>query len=288
MAMTTGAGNQTLFFVDVKMSSQFPTKKSETYEDENAKKLWYKYSKDDRDAINAVRRFVGRHVDMCPRFMKRLTLANEESKAQLIEVVIEADRRMKAIDPALSAGIEFEEITGSQLNSGTMLQKITTAINDQIIQKALNEIEAKIEKNANSGMLNKRQKDALVKAINSYRGINILNDAEINTKIDGMIKQIEGDMVVTLKDELTASLDATKGRFARIDMEMGKTTQTEVIEMETPSSDAQTAPGNDDGITVSTGTGTVIEPHDIDDSEFDAKPLSGETDGKSRYNHMEI
>lgn len=209
--------NQQLYVMQPSMSSPFFVSKSETYESENAKKMYYKFTSDDRKKIQAVRQAVNVMVDAgCARFYG-LKIANETTKQQLIEALEDADRKMKSISPELHAEAQFLPLKTEAFTSGTLLDNLTAQIREQIHGVVLKRIEAKITEE-NNGVLSEKSKLALLKMLEKCRAVNVIGDDGINKRIEDMKQKITDNQIVVLRDEILALLDDTRDRFSSIDM----------------------------------------------------------------------
>lgn len=212
------SANQKLYVMQVSMSSPFFVSRSEKYEDENAKKQWYKYPEQQRKDIQAIRQSINVITDAgCARFYG-LKIANEISKQQITEALAKADAEMKAIDPTLHADAQFLPLQSEAFTSGTLLDNLTAQIREQIHGVVLKRIEKTIADNDNAGMLTAKTKAALLKMLEKCRAVNVIGDEAINQRIDAMKDQINNDQIVVMRNEILALLDETKDRFSSIDM----------------------------------------------------------------------
>ncbi len=212
------AGNQKLYVMQISMSSPFFIRQSEIYESENAKKMYYKFTSENRKKIQAIRQQINVIKDAgCAKFYG-LAIANDLSKEQITEALLKADAQMKEIDPTLHADAQFLPLQSEAFTSGTLLDNLTSQIREQIHGVVLRRIEKTIEDNENNGMLSAKTKAALLKMLEKCKAVNVIGDEAINTRIEAMKDQINNDQILTMREEILSLLDDTKGRFASIDM----------------------------------------------------------------------
>ena len=245
-----------LFVMETQMSSPFFTDRSENIDSENAKKLYYHFQAGDRKSIAAIRQHINvLKNNSCARFYG-LYIANDLAKEQITEALTVADRAMKAIDPTLEAKGVFMELDTGALSSGNMLQIMTAQIQDQIYGVVFKEIEAKLQANdeRGGGALSTKSKNALLNMLEKCKTINVIDDDNINAKIEAMKAQITSEAIIPLRDEIKALLSNSTDRFSSIDLMPAKDGEKVTEDEVTPDSPV----------------------HDPDDEVFDAKPVEDE------------
>jgi hypothetical protein len=220
MSAVTGLKPGTkLYVMETQMSSPFFTDRSENIDSENAKKLYYHFPAKDRRKIGAIRQQINVLKNAsCARFYT-LYIANDLAKEQLTEALENANREMKDIDSTLKAEAVFVELKTEALSSGNMLQVMTAQIQDQIYGVVLKRIEQTIKDNAErGGALTTKSKTALLAMLEKCKCINVIEDEDINTKIEKMKEQITSESLIPLRDEILSVLDNSGDRFSSIDI----------------------------------------------------------------------
>jgi hypothetical protein len=211
-------GRQKLFVMQPSMSSPFFIAHSEEFEDENAKKMYYKFSSGDRKKIQAIRQEINVVIGAGCASFYGLKIANELSKEQITEALKIADAKMRAVEPTLHADAQFLPLQSEAFASGTLLDNLTAQIREQIHGRVLARIEKTITDNENAGMLSNKTKTALLKMLDKCKAVNVIGDSSIDQRIESMKSQINNNEILAMRDEILTILNESQDRFSSIDM----------------------------------------------------------------------
>jgi hypothetical protein len=203
------AEDRTIYIVDISMGSGFQGHGEDL--DEYRREITYKFGKDKRNRIGAVRQTVNVAVQgTCMKFYKtRFTNAN--GKATLEAACTSADREMKAIDTHLHVTPMFYEVKVSSLSAGNMFDEMKNQLSVQVHQKVLSRIKAVLDNNKREDGTYKpvtgKTRTALLSMLEKVEEINILNDPDVTARLTEMREQIQQNSLIPLRDEILAYIE---------------------------------------------------------------------------------
>ena len=182
--------------------------------DDYNRQMEYKHSKKVRNEIGAIRQEINVIVNgTCMRFHKKIKFTSAAGKRTLETACVDADRRMKLIDPTLHITPVFFEQTVTQLSTGNMFELMKKQLNEQVNQRILDRIEQTLEdakvkdKEGNITSvkpITQRTRDALLKMIEGVKSINILDDETVNTRLEAIKVQMQTARFDDMRNELEA------------------------------------------------------------------------------------
>lgn len=235
-------GNEKIFMLDVTMSSankierttQISSKKSETE---------YRWEKETRDAINATRArhklYVYRNTmkfgknylikEKFRRDFVRFTrldvrepeIVEKEDNTEInvnfiIDHVELAEKELQAIEPHLYADLNLFELAEGSIRQGEMYGKILAAIRFQVNGTVMKRLSELLEKNSE---LPQKTITSLVSMIDQLKTVNILNDKEIDARLEYIKTAIVNKQLAPIVADLEAEMKLldVAGRFRFID-----------------------------------------------------------------------
>jgi hypothetical protein len=204
----------TVFIVEIAMGSQFRGKSWDI--DEFNRQTQYKHGKKIRNEIGALRQQVNTVVSgTCMKFHRKIKFTNAAGKEALIAACIDADRKMKLIDPSLHVTPIFFEQTMTQLNTGNMFELMKQQLNEQINQRILDRIESTIKasqrEDGSYKSMSSKTRQALIKMVEGVKAINILNDPTVNARIEAVKAQMMTANLIPMRDELLSYIEDIQG-----------------------------------------------------------------------------
>jgi hypothetical protein len=255
--------DSTIYYVDITAGSQFKGKSWDL--DEYNRQTEYKHDKKTRKNIGAIRQRINvLKNEVCMKYGKgrrKLCFTNYEGMVSLTTACQQADKDMKEIDPTLFCIPEFMEQTFKQLNSQNMFTLMQQQLNEQINKRILDKVEKDIEnatvrdkdgKVIKVKPIGKRTRDALIKAVEGVKAINILNDPTVNARIETLLERMRTETLVPMRDELLAYIEDIQGAE-----------NLEITPDEIPSQPATAATG-------------MKPDKDLDEDKYQAKPVNVE------------
>jgi hypothetical protein len=202
-----------IYIVDISMGSQFRGTSRDI--DDLTREIKYKWSKDKRNRIGAARQTVNVAVSgTCMKFFKtRFTSA--AGKATLERECGIADREMKAIDASLHVTPIFYEQHVSTLAAGNMFEQMKQQLSVQVHQRVLDRIKKTIEQNKKDDgtykPLTGKTRTALLTMLDKVGEINVLQDSNVEARIEAMKAQISANSLIPLRDEILAYIEDVQG-----------------------------------------------------------------------------
>lgn len=189
-----------LYVVIAQMSSPYRVAETQ-HPDEDTVMIRYKYPAEVRKQIRNTRDLYKRRIEANTVSFYGLRIANEELLEKVREIVTEADKELKKIDPGLSARLIAIPISGEAIKRGEIYQKLIYAIQYQIIKKVHDRI-----KDIKSGILKPETRKSVKEMLEDLRKLNILNDPEIDRTIDS----IESMLTLTTNELREKIMDQLK------------------------------------------------------------------------------
>jgi hypothetical protein len=212
-------------------------------------KLTYVLNAEQRKRINAVRnKYRNRIVRNNSLTIRSLVICNEEQKTAIETDMAEADREMKELAakihkeieesygepntpeirdliadikvPDLKAHVEFWPLDSGDIAKGQIYINIVNTIKFKVFDEAFNRIAPAF--NIEEGkQLPTRTQTALKKLCLRLRAINILDDEDVNEKIDKIENMLERESYAPLREYLEEEkieLRQVTGRAAAVEM----------------------------------------------------------------------
>ena len=171
----------------------------------------YLFKKQTRKDIAAIRTLYKKPIyKECLDFYGLFYMCKESQKPAIIEANETADKKLKEIDGTLGSSLMFIALDMTEATKGEMYQKILNAIEFQI----LSDLAEKLEKVAKTktGQLPERSQKAMLSMIDKLKAINVMNDANIEKKLQDIKEKIENNDLEALKNGFTKELEGLNQR----------------------------------------------------------------------------
>jgi hypothetical protein len=213
MAVPTEATDRTIYVVDISMGSPFRCTGRDI--DDMTREIKYKWGKEKRNRIGTARQSVNVAVaGTCMKFFKT-RITNEAGKNGLIQACTAADREMKQIDPALHVTPIFFEVKVSSLSAGNMFDQMKEQLSVQVHERVLDRIKKVLEQNKNADgtykPLTGKTRTALLTMLDKIKEINVLDDQNVEARINAMKAQIQTNSLIPMRDEILAYIEDIQG-----------------------------------------------------------------------------
>jgi len=154
--------------------------------DDNTKEIVYAFPRSVRMKIERVRNKYRREFEERTVNFYGLRLADEDTIPEAKEIVKNADKELKEIDPTLSATLLKVPISEQAIEEGELYSKILYAIQYQVVHAIFNRV-----KDLKSDELRKNSKESIREMLDKMRRLNILRDERIDTLIDRIEKMLD-------------------------------------------------------------------------------------------------
>ena len=201
-----------IFIVKTSMSSSNHLQDSSELDDYRRMET-YTFNKQTRMDISAIRsRFKKPIYDNCANF-HGLYLCKEEDMEGIQELILEANEKLREIDPRLGASILFIPLDAAAIQQGEMYDQICAAIKSQIFTTLLNRIET-----VSHTAIPTRSKQSLLKMVKRMERINVMDDPDITYRLNKIRDQIMKEAIAPLQEELGKELKILTSRGANLEI----------------------------------------------------------------------
>jgi len=198
-----------VFIVQVVMSSQNQTLGSQEIGDTQVL-VDFKHKKETRQRIAAIRMKFKKPIYKDALNFYGIYLCNESQTKSMQESIVEANKELQEIDKSLHASVVFIPINIHEVERGELYGQVIAAIRYRILSDVIGKIEDK------AGQLNKQSKDAMARMIKRLKTVNVLNDPEIDNRLDEILERILKEDVEVVRKDLKAEMNITSSRIGFI------------------------------------------------------------------------
>lgn len=199
-----------VYVINFTMSSPNQLLSSERL-DESSRKLNYKFKEATRRDIHRKNEYYKSKAYIKLLDFHGLRLCKEEQLNELKDLADEANKELMTIDPTLGATLASFSLDMADVSKGETYGQVLSAIRYQIITQVIDKIDV-MTKEKSINQLQVKSKEALVKLVDRLKAINILEDKDIDTKLESIKKAIIYDSIEVLKKDLiTEMISITKG-----------------------------------------------------------------------------
>ena len=181
--------------------------------DDKRVELEYLFDKETRRKIASIRVAARNRIYQKALDFYGLRLIKPEHMDEISKIADEADRKLREVHETLYARVIFIPIDESAARKGELYQEIIDAIRYHVYQVAFEKL-----KDVNLQHLHKRTKAALLRMCDRLQAINVLNDPDIDSKIQEIKEKIMSEDIEELSKEIKAELDVLKSRFAHLEI----------------------------------------------------------------------
>lgn len=204
-----------LFIVQVRISSSNHVVSREEI-DESTDLVLYKYNKETRQAINAVRNRHKYHIFKDTIDFHRLRICSLRQQAGIQARVADAAHDLNQIHDELGAKVVFVPLDVVQIGQGALYGEIVDALKYKVFREIFKKLEKVILDNNNQ--VGPQTKKILRTMLDRVEKLNILEDEDVAAKVAEIRQRIENDDIVALKGELDSDLRVLKGRFRALEL----------------------------------------------------------------------
>lgn len=195
-----------VYVVNMPMSSPEQLLNSEKL-DEMSRKLNYKFKEETRRKIHAINQAHKSVMYAATLNFHGIYICKEEQLPALIDEAMEADRELRAIEPSLYATLVSFSLDMADVQKGETYGQVLSYIRYQIIKDVLDRID-KMTENKTINQLSARSREALVKMVDRLKAVNVLNDKDIEKKLESIKTSIEKDSLEIMRKDLIDELQA--------------------------------------------------------------------------------
>jgi hypothetical protein len=233
-----------LYIIKTKISNENYVENSKDVNDKQ-KLFTYKFAKDTRDRIKAIRMkhkspiyngtldFYGLRVcsDAAkPIIQKAIDAAETDFKTlrseYITKLIAEAPGKgevfsiqtAESLVPHLGASVMFIPLDFQQIFKGNLYSQITDAIQYQVYSGLFQKMENMLKRTAEGKELPERSRNALIKTCETLKSINVTQDENINKRLEGYKTQITKGELAEVAASLKQELDTGKSRWAAIEL----------------------------------------------------------------------
>ncbi len=200
-----------IFVIQVLMSSQHQMLGSQEMS-ETQVLVDYKFKKEARRKIAAIRMRCKKPIYQTGlKFFNNYICTGEQQKV-IIASIKEADKELQELDPSLHAEVLFMPIDRTEVAKGAMYERVISAIKFRILGDVIKRLEEK------SGQLTKQSKEAMKRMIQRLKSVNVLNDPEIDKRLDEIYNKIITEDVEVIRTELQQELSLIDSRVGYIQL----------------------------------------------------------------------
>jgi len=219
-----------VYIVNFTMASANRQIKTEDHRDKNSKEIYFSYTEEQRKKIQNIRHkyrvpALANYTFDFPgdRFGQSLRLCKEEYVPLIDAMATEAHNELQTIDKSLIAFAEYLPLDLERARKGTVYGSILNAIRERILDNILKRVSEVVGRDSDN--LKPATKEMLLKLVDKMRQINVLEDDEIDRRLDEIRNQIDREVLVPLKADLEQELetvqqaiDASHTRFGNIEL----------------------------------------------------------------------
>jgi hypothetical protein len=200
-----------VYIVQVVMSSPNHILESKEIDDITQETV-YKFKKDTRNKINAIRMRQKAPIFNNALDFYGLHLCRDDQIQKIQQAITEANTELEAIDRSLGASVVFIPLNIHEVRRGELYGQVIAAIRFRILSEVIERIEDKV------GQLPKQSLEAMKNLIERMRAVNVLNDPEVDKKLNEIRDKILSQDVETLRKDLEQELTMTKQRMTYVSL----------------------------------------------------------------------
>ncbi len=219
-----------VYIVDFTMASANRQLKTEDHREKNSKEIFFTYTEEERKKIQNIRHkyrvpALANYTFAFPgdRYGQSIRLCREEYVPLIERMVAMADNELKAIDNNLMAFAEYLPLDLEEARKGTVYGNILNAIRERVLDNILKKVSEVVDRGTDD--LKPATKEMLLRLVDKMKQINVLQDDEIDRRLDEIRNQIDREVLVPLKADLEQELetvqqaiDASHTRFGNIEL----------------------------------------------------------------------
>ena len=219
-----------VYIVNFTMASANRQLKTEDHREKNSKEIYFTYTEEQRKKIQNIRHkyrvpALANYTFDFPgdRFGQSIRLCKEEYVPLIDAMAMEAHNELQTIDKSLIAFAEYLPLDLEKARKGTVYGSILNAIRERILDNVLKKVSEVVGRDSDN--LKPATKEMLLKLVDKMRQINVLEDDEIDRRLDEIRDQIDREVLVPLKADLEQELetvqqaiDASHTRFGNIEL----------------------------------------------------------------------
>jgi hypothetical protein len=202
-----------LYVVQLVMSSQNKINHTERI-DEYTIETEFKFDEETRQKISAARmatrtQVYAGSVDFCG-----LQIVNEEAIPRIEKAVKEGRDRLTAIVPGLRCDMVLIGLDAEAMRKGEMARRIVDSILYQVYREIADRLTAVLQKR---DVLPEVSKKAILTALDRMKALNVIEDPDVDAKIEAIIKMVNEDAIQPLKTQLDTDLKLLTTRWAYLE-----------------------------------------------------------------------
>jgi len=202
-------GIQNLYIVRVIMSSGHNTVESHDIDlDGYTKEITYRFDAKTRKKIAAIRMKHKQPLYSNSVDFHGLWICREDQILPIMEAVRTADKELRVINSILGAESEFIPLSTSDIRKGELAERIIDAIKYRIFKDVFDRLKEVMENKSyqTKGELTDRTRESLNNLCDQLHQINLIDDKDIEQRIESIRKSIESNSIAPLKDELDKAI----------------------------------------------------------------------------------
>lgn len=210
-----------IFVVNLEMSSPNQLDSSEKIDDKS-RKLNFRFGEKKRKEIHRVNQYHKSKIYLHTLDFHGLKICKEEQLAAIKTQADQAHEEMVKTDPSLHAFLGYFSLDMTEISKGDVYGQVLSAIRYQIVTEILDRLN-KLSETQQLSQMSQRSREALLKMVDRLRAINILNDKEVETRLESIKQAIMTDSIAPMKAELVDEMMAIKRGGAYLKFRSGDT-----------------------------------------------------------------
>mgnify|MGYP001488261784 CR=1 FL=1 len=204
-----------IFLVRTMMSSPNKIVKTEKI-DGKTHKVHYFYDEETRQKIAAIRMRGKNPVYENALDFHGLRLVRGDQIPIITEGIYKADAELKAIDPNLHAEPIFIPLDLEAAKKGQLYDHIMASIKYNVYKTVFERLSKVLARNK---AITHKSKEALLRLCDNLKVLNVLDDREIDTKIEQIRTEIQTEVLEPLRDNLEKEIESLDCRWRFTELE---------------------------------------------------------------------
>lgn len=176
--------------------------------------ITYKLEKEKRDTINRIRaRSKINYYALSLNFCDSRYIKGNQNLEIIRRDVERADYELKQISPTLGAHMVAVQLDSEYIRHGEIFDRIRSAIKAQVYGDLIERLEKLVLRKT----VPENSKKALMRMCDKLENINILNDEEINDKINLIRDMLKQDMIAPVLEDLSREAERMQSNFVYVE-----------------------------------------------------------------------
>lgn len=214
---------QNLYIVRVIMSSGHNTVESHDVDIKGfTREITYKFDAETRKKIAAIRMKHKQPLYNNSVDFHGLWICREDQIMPIMTAVRAANKELQVINTILGAESEFIPLSTTDIRKGELAERVIDSIKYRIFKDVFDRLKEVVENKSyqQKGVLTDRTKESLMNLCDQLHQINLLDDKDIDNRIEGIRKSIESNSIAPLKDELDKAIQGlqVKSRWTALSL----------------------------------------------------------------------